>query len=44
MTVLRRSARALIGATICIIVGVVVAVILLVGVAVTVQMIVWWLE
>jgi hypothetical protein len=42
MTVLRRSARALIGATICIVVGVPIAVILLVGVAVTVQMIVWW--
>lgn len=42
MTVLRRSARALIGATVCIVVGVVLAVILLVGLAVTVQMIAWW--
>lgn len=44
MTVLRRSVVALIGATICIVVGVVFAVILLVGAAVTVQMIAWWFE
>jgi hypothetical protein len=43
MTVLRRSAWTLLLGTFCIVVGVVLAVILLVGTAVTVQMIVWWL-
>jgi hypothetical protein len=44
VTVLRRSARALIGATICLVVGVPLAVIFLVGLAVTVQIVVWWFE
>jgi hypothetical protein len=44
MTVLRRSAGALIGAAVCVVVGVAFAVIFLVGLAVTVQMIVWWFE
>jgi hypothetical protein len=44
MTVLRRSAAAVAIGTFCLVVGVAFAVIFLVGLAVTVQMIAWWLE
>jgi hypothetical protein len=44
MTVLRRSAAALAIGTFCLVVGVSIAVIFLVGLAVTVQMIAWWVE
>ncbi|HEY9418069.1 MAG TPA: hypothetical protein VIQ30_25195 [Pseudonocardia sp.] len=43
MTALRRSAWTLAIGTFCIVVGVAFAVIFLVGLAVTVQMIGWWL-
>ena len=44
MTGLRCSVRALIGTVFCVVFGVPLAVIFLVRLAVTVQMIAWWIE
>lgn len=44
MTVLRRSAAAVAIGTFCLVVGVSIAVVFMVGLAVTAQMIAWWLE